>query len=114
MKLKSMKLDKSDREETKAGPIDASDQPAYPWGLQVRLDEQSLDKLGLDTLPKVDGELMLIAKVRVVAVSSNEHSKGGEGKTHKHKSVELQITAMALDDVPAEKDASDELYAKKG
>lgn len=110
MKLKNMKLEKSDREETKAveaGPIDT---PAYPWGLQVRLDEKSLDKLGLDTLPKVDGELMLIAKVRVVSVSSNEHATSGDKKTHKHKSVELQITDLALEDVPSGKDAATELY----
>lgn len=111
MKLKSMKLDKSDREETKAMPDAPIDTPVYPWGLQVRLDETSLDKLGLDSLPKVDGELMLIAKVRVVSVSSNEHSKGGK-TTHKHKSVELQITDLALDDVPAEKSDTKTLYGE--
>lgn len=109
MKLKSMKLDKSDREEAKAAPDMPIDQPVYPWGLQVRLDEKAIDKLGLDKLPKVDSELMLIAKVRVVSVSSNEHSKGGE-TTHKHKSVELQITDLGLDDVPDEKSATDTLY----
>lgn len=110
MKLTNMKLDKSDREDTKAiGESPAMDQPVYPWGLQVRLDEQSLDKLGLDTLPKVDTERLLIAKVRVVSTSSNEQTQGGE-KTHKHRSVELQIVAMALDDVPDDKSATDTLY----
>lgn len=108
MKLTNMKLDKSDREETKAAdmPIDA---PVYPWGLQVRLDEKAIDKLGIAKLPKVDGELMLVARVRVTGVQSNEHSTGGE-KTHKHKSIELQITDLALDDVPAEKSEAQTLY----
>ena len=110
-KLTSMKLSETElkkRSEPMASP--EIDTPVYPWGLQVRLDEQSLDKLGLDTLPKVDSERLLIAKVRVVSVSSNEHS-GDKGK-HKHKSVELQICEMALEDVPADKDAAGELYGK--
>lgn len=108
-KLVSMKLDKSDREITK--PMEATpDLPVYPWGLQVRLDEHSLDKLGIDTLPKVDSERMLIARVKVVGVSANEQNSD-MGK-QKHKSVELQITEMCLEDVPASKDAADELYTK--
>jgi hypothetical protein len=111
MKLTNMKLDKSDREESKPAEM-SPDMPVYPWGLQVRLDEAALDKLGLDTLPAVDSERLLIAKVKVVSVSSNEHSAADGSKKHKHKSVELQICEMALDDVPAEKSASDSLYPK--
>lgn len=111
MKLANMKMKPREQKEmaTESPAIDA---PVYPWGLQVRLDEESLDKLDMDTLPKVGGELMLTAKVRVVGVSSNEHVSEKGGK-HQHKSVELQITDMALGDVPADKDAADELYSKK-
>lgn len=112
MKLTNMKLDKSDREEQSKPSDVAMDMPVYPWGLQVRLDEAALDKLGIDSLPKVDGELMLMAKVKVVSVSSNEHAAADGSKKHKHKSVELQICEMALGDVPAEKEASDALYGK--
>lgn len=112
MKLTSMKMDREAMKE-QASPADvAPDMPVYPWGLTVRLDEDSLDKLAIEKLPEVGGERMLIAKVRVVSVSSNEHdAPKGKGK-HKHRNVELQITEMAIDDVPAEKDAGDTLYAK--
>lgn len=111
-KLVNMQMPKKKIEEQVATESPAADMPIYPWGLQVRLDEDSLDKLGMEKLPAVDGELMLIAKVKVVGVSSNEHSSNGKGK-HKHKSVELQITDLCLEDVPADKDAASELYSKK-
>lgn len=114
-KLVNMQMPKRKSEElTTAAESPAPDTPIYPWGLQVRLDEESLDKLGMDTLPKVDGELMLIAKVKVVGASINEHTSAAKGGKHKHKSVELQITDLCLEAVPAGKDAADELYAKKG
>lgn len=105
-KLVSMKLDAGDREKSPTAAADSvPDMPVYPWGLQVRLDDGSLDKLGMDSLPKVDSERILIAKVKVVSVSSNA-STGG----NKHRSVELQITSMCLEPVPAEKDTAEELY----
>lgn len=111
MKLTNMKLAKEDLEATKpASESVLADQPIYPWGLQVRLDEKALDKLGMSDLPKVGGELVLIARVNVTSVSSNEHA-GAKGK-HKHRSVELQITDMCLEDPPASKDAAAELYEK--
>jgi hypothetical protein len=114
LKLKSMKLDKKAREETQPSPSLLADQPIYPYGLQVRLDEDALAKLGLDELPKVDAVMMLIARVTVTSVSSNEHSEpGGKGK-HKHRNVELQITDLCLEDEAEKKDAADTLYAVKG
>lgn len=108
MKLVSVKLNKKDREKEYPTASALADQPAYPWGLQVRLDENTLDKLGIDKLPEVGGELMLIAKVNVVSVSSSE-SAGSGGK---RRNVELQITELCLEDVPADKDAAEELYEK--
>lgn len=108
MKLTSMKLSKADMEPAPAESV-LNDRPSYPWGLQVRLDEDAIAKLGMD-LPTVDTELILVARVNVVSVSSNEHaSKGGKSK---HRNVELQITAMGLEDAPADKDAAAELYGK--
>lgn len=110
-KLTNMKLPKEQREK-QAAPSMVSDQPVYPYGLSLNLDEAALAILGLDELPKVDGEHMVIAKVKVTAVSSNEHSGGRKGK-HKHRSVSLQITDMCLEAVPAAKDMAEQLYEKK-
>lgn len=111
MTLVNMKLDPKARKEKYAETV-AVDRPVYPYGLEVRLDEDALEALSLSKLPKVDGELLLTAKVRVTSVSSNEHSSGEKGP-HRHRNVTLQITDMALGDVPKdEKDASDTLYAK--
>jgi len=112
MKLSNMKMDPPKPETAPAETL-MSDRPIYPYGLQVRLDEDSLDKLGIAELPKVGGELLLTAKVTVTSVSSNEHQTEGKRGKHKHRNVELQITDMGLGDVPAEKDAASELYAAK-
>ncbi len=106
--LKSMKIDEKDREGQKVATDQAPESPAYPWGLQVRLDDATLDKLGVDKLPKVGGELMLIAKVKVVSVSQSAT------ESYKNKSVELQITHMCLEAVPADKDDATVLYEAKG
>lgn len=107
-KLVSMKITKADREPKADSVVSEVEAPEYPWGLQVRLDEKAIEKLGID-LPKVGSEQMLIAKVSVVSVSSSAHN-GPAGKS-KHRSIELQITDLCLEDAPAEKsDAAAELY----
>jgi hypothetical protein len=58
-------------------------------------------------LPKVGGELMLIAKVKVTSVSSHENV--GQ-KTR--SSVSLQITKMCLE--PPGEHAADKLYPGQG
>lgn len=93
-KLVSMKISKADREaKTKNGSI-ATDAPAYPWGLGINLDDDALEKLGLDVADlKVGATMTLIAKVDVTSLSSNE-SKGSDA----HSSVGLQITDLCLED----------------
>lgn len=95
-KLVSMKQTRKEREEkysTKPADIDA---PIYPYGLQVSLGEDELAKLGLEKLPEAGSEMMLIARVQVTGSSINTHAQGAE--THKHKSLQLQITALCLED----------------
>lgn len=111
-KLTNMKLDKKELKEN-SEPMVEPDRPMYPYGLTVRLDEDALAKLGMETLPKVDSELLMTAKVKVISVSSNEHTSGSKGK-HKHRNVEYQICELGFGDVPAEKDAATELYENKG
>ena len=107
MELKSMKLDKSEK-ETYAKEGIVSDRPEYPWGLSIRLDNDALKKVGIVALPAVGEKMQLMARVEVVSVSQRD-SKDGE----KHKDVQLQITDMALAADEQKKEHSETLYGQK-
>lgn len=114
MKLRSMKIDPKEREEKYSTEPAKMDLPVYPYGLAVRLDEEALEKLALGTMPDVGSSLLLVARVDVTSCSVHEHEQGG--KKHKHKSLELQITDMALkaDDDGVDEDAlAGKLYTSK-
>lgn len=104
MKLTSMKVDRATKAPEPCCSV-AAERPAYPWGLEVTLDNESLDKLKLDPLPEAGETLMLLAKVRVSRVSSNDTADG-----EKSRSVGLQITDLALEDAGEHKDAAKMLY----
>ena len=96
--MKSMKLTKS--ESTEAMPMEAkSDAPAYPYGLRLELNDESMKKLGLEELPEVGETMMLKAKVVVERVSQNDTKDGG-----KRQDMSLQITEMEICDCEEEKD----------
>jgi hypothetical protein len=76
----------------------------YPWGLQVDLDDDTLEKLDQGLLD-VGTELKLDAIVNVSAV--HEHSNEG-GRS---RSMTLQITELALTR-PA-REASERLYPEE-
>lgn len=111
-KLVSMKIDRKAQTEAKAALMDAPDPPAYPYGLEVRLDDDSLEKLGVDADDYSAGdELMIIAKVKVSSVSSRDNIIGGATQN-----MELQITELCLEDLPdakaEKKDVATSLYGK--
>lgn len=87
----NMKLSRD--ESNKAVAIDAKpgDGPAYPWGLTLHLDTDTLKKLGYDAPPAVGSELTLSAKVTVTSVGVNQQQDGD-----KEQRAELQITDMEL------------------
>lgn len=91
-KLVSMKMTKAEIKERNAPMADAPDSPRYPYGLTIRLDNDSLDKLGEDTLPAVGESVMVLAKATVSSMSSNESADGGA-----YRSLELQITDLCLE-----------------
>jgi len=101
LKLTNMKIDPKAREEKYAESVPA-DRPVYPWGLEVRLDEDALEKLALAELPDVGRALMLHARVEVTSVSDRENVE--DGKAHRHRDVTLQITDLALAPAPADGD----------
>lgn len=106
-KLVSMKIDAKAREK-KYEESALVDRPEYPWGLQLRLDEEAIAKLGID-LPEVGKDLMIVARVNVTSVSSHDSATGG-----KNRGIELQITDMCLEaDTGEGGAAADKLYGGK-
>lgn len=74
----------------------------YPWGLRISLDGETMAKLGMTELPKIDAEFKLVALVCAVSISENETSDG-----EARRNVELQIEQMML--MPAaEEEGEDE------
>ncbi len=100
MKLTNMQLPKrSEKDLSTAAVPPEGEQPRYPWGLSLNLEDESLKKLGVDTLPEVGVVLSLTAKVTVTSVSARDDQDGG-----KSRSMNLQITDMALGPAPKKSD----------
>lgn len=74
--------------------------PKYPWGTSLRLEKETLDKLGMKDLPIVGDSFEICVKVRVTNVSMSENETG-EGKVNESQCVELQVTDMGLPMVTA-------------
>lgn len=89
MELKSMKLAPKEKEAPEE-VLYAPKPMEYPWGLELRLEEESIAKLGLATLPAAGGEMTLHAKVKVTSVGSYSNDKGEQ------RTITLQVTDMAL------------------
>jgi len=91
MNLINMQLPREEREDHDAICCDAGDAPRYPYGLCLQLDDKTLEKLGISTLPQVGTELVLMARVKVTTTGQYETQEGSDNN------VSLQITDMALD-----------------
>lgn len=102
----NMKMSAEEAKEDCCVTQDASDQPRYPYGLEIRLDESSLAKLGITAPPAVGTELTISAKV-VVTSASQYQTQGNDPES----SSCWQITDMELGEAPAAKaDAASVLY----
>jgi len=104
--MSNMTSMKMTAQEVKADTVITKEdnKPRYPWGLRVDLNDDSLSKLGITNLPAVGEKMNLMATVEVTSVSS--HSSGNNNR----KSVELQITEMALEKPSKKNDAANTLY----
>lgn len=71
------------------GPSDSGE--AFPYGLRVDLNNDSLDKLGIDALPKSGKVMKMVAEVKVESTSERQERDGTA-----NRSVGLQITKMSL------------------
>lgn len=80
--------EEASEKETLLGYEEPSE-PKYPYGLQLSLDEESLQKLGLEGLLQVGSVVTIVAKAKVVGASEHETQEETE------RSVSIQITDMA-------------------
>lgn len=81
-------------------------QPEYPWGLQIRLEDEELTKLGIKSLPDVGDSFTLTV---VTEVQSATETKMASGKTD--RCVCLQITQLGVD--ASEEEEEDDKPAAK-
>jgi hypothetical protein len=89
------------------GPESIPERPEFPYGLSLRLDEDSLKLLNLGGLPEVGAVMTLAARVVVTAVSSNEMQ--GEGVK---RNITLQITDMDLSGGSEKKEQAQLIYTE--
>ena len=89
--MKDLKLSKE--EKTGNTPVEQNkDSPEYPFGLQIHLTENELNKIGIKNLPEPGTKLTAATKLRVIGAMIHD---GPDGQ---HKSLHLQITHMAIGD----------------
>lgn len=74
--------------------------PAYSWGLQIRLEKEELDKLGIKELPDVGDEWHMTIVANVTSVSEQKTADGDD-----EQCVCLQIQMASVD---LEEPATDE------
>lgn len=106
MSMTSMKMEPKTEQEGSDACCSPGDQPLYPYGLSLSLNDESMKKLGLSFDKLVIGQkLTLNAVVEVTSVSAYKEQEGTESNAC------LQITDMDLQ-LPAPKTSAQSLYAK--
>lgn len=76
---------------SKDDTVIAQEEPAYPYGLCITLDNESIEKLGITDMPKV-GSTMMIKSIADITATSEHKQDGGKVE----RSITLQITDMAI------------------
>jgi hypothetical protein len=72
--------------------------PKYPYGLCISLDDETLEKLGLDGELPSAGETVQFSAIAKVTSSSDNEMLQDDGSTKRCCRVELQITDMGVPD----------------
>lgn len=104
--LISMARSPAEIKEEKAEIVSDPEINRFPWGLSINLEDESLTKLGITTLPKVGDMVQIVAVAKIDRVSESENNRGTD------RSVSLQIEEMALEPAGPEKDAAEVLFGK--
>lgn len=102
MDMTSMKMDSQEKSTMEKNMV--VDQPDYPYGLCLHLDENAIKKLGMK-MPKVGDSMMLHAMVTVKSTSQFDSKESGA-----NRSMDMQITDMAMMPAKGKKSAAKALY----
>lgn len=92
MNMIDLKRTKAERKEAKDMCVPSPSADDYPYGLCINLQEDELDKLGLDDLPKAGAKVSLQAVAVVKEVSQRTVDGGKESRR-----LELQIQQLAIE-----------------
>lgn len=116
-KIRDLKLEPSEQQAW-GGPSVMSEPPEYPYGLNIELDECSLQKMDVSKLPEVGDMVQIAGYARVTRVSVREgddYDGDGDSDDGLQRCVGLQLTALGIaPGGPAdEQDAAETLYNKE-
>lgn len=103
--MKSMALTADEAKEY-SNPVQApGDGPKYPYGLCLCLDNDTLEKLGITSLPDVGQVMEIKALATVTSVGMNQEQDGD-----KRQRADLQITDLELSKSTG--DLAERMYGK--
>jgi len=104
MELVNMKMEDNEEyaETALMGPEDV---PTYPYCLKITLQDEQLQKLGLEEMPEVGSEVKILAIAKVTDLSETEVQDEGT-----EKRMGLQITDMAVEGMPNLDSIAEKLY----
>lgn len=97
MKLVDMKMSKEEAKKNgmavETSPGKADNGPKYPWGLEISLENDVLDKLGINIdTARIGKEYTISAVCETTSISENESKNGSSYKT-----IRLQIKKMSVE-----------------
>jgi hypothetical protein len=103
-----MKRTKSEKTENKSPEVYAESEEDYPYGLEIRMEKESLGKLGLD----ID-DFSINTKVDIVCQAEVTHLSESVSSDDSHSSASFQITDMAIEVRPKSEKLKDVINLAK-
>ena len=100
-KLINMKLSKDELKDTATEALPVKDteanKPRYPYGLEISLEKESLEKLGIN-LDEVDiGDGLYLEAICKVTSKNESKSVSQYGDDREDKSLRIQLCDMAIE-----------------
>ena len=91
MKLQNMKQTKTENKNTLAEAPTSVDSNPYPYGLEISLEKESIEKLGLDI-----NDFSIGGKVEIMCIAEVTSLSQSASKDNENLSVRLQITDLGM------------------
>jgi len=88
-KLTDMKLPKRTKNSHAEVACDSPDEPRYPYGLEISLDNDAIKKLGIE-LPEAGEQFIVLGVGPVVRVSQTDNKRG------KDRSLSIQLQKIEV------------------